>query len=250
MIGNAVTPDSDKPLEGKRAIVTGATRGIGRAIAARLAIDGAAVIGTGTASQGGLPSGCTYRQLQLTDQRSVDAMCALIEKEAPHILINNAGASNPQTWHDLDAETFKATQELNLIAPMLMCRAAIPGMRKHGWGRFVSISAMPGPVFGRATRASFGAAKAGLVAVHMSLAAELAADGILANCVAPGFIETDAIAELFSEEEALAMARQTPQGRLGKPEEVAALVAFLAGPDNTYMTGQHIFIDGGYARTL
>jgi NAD(P)-dependent dehydrogenase (short-subunit alcohol dehydrogenase family) len=177
-------------------------------------------------------------------------MCVLIGREAPHILVNNAAVSIPQDWDALDEATFTLTQQIDLVAPTMLCQAAIAGMRKRGWGRFVGVSALPGPVVGRATRASFGAAKAGFVGMHLALAAELAADGILVNCVAPGFVETDAIGELFNAQQVESMIRQTPVGRLGRPDEVAALVAFLAGPNNTYMTAQHIIIDGGYARTL
>lgn len=241
---------SDKPLEGKLAVVTGATRGIGRAIATRLVADGASVIGTGTRPNGELPQGCRYHQLRLEDDASVETLCRVIESEAPHILVNNAGVSNPQGWDQLDAKTFRATQQVDVVAPMLLCRAAVPGMRRHKWGRFVGISALSGTYFGRRTRASLAAAKAGLVAVHMSLAAELAPDGILANCVAPGFIDTDVLPQLFTSAEIDALAARAPIKRLGTPQEIAALVAFLAGPDNSYMTGQQILIDGGFTRTL
>lgn len=240
----------DSPLQGKLAVVTGATRGIGRAIAARLAADGADVIGTGTKPSGSLPDGCRYQQLRLDDDSSVESMCRMIEREAPHILVNNAGVSNPQSWAEIDAKTFRATHQIDLVAPMLLCKAAVPGMRRHGWGRFVGITALSGTFIGRKTRAAIASAKAGLDALHATLAADLAADGILANCVAPGFTDTDVLKELFKPEEIAAIAERIPMKRLGTPEEIASLVAFLAGPDNTFITGRQIVIDGGYARTL
>ena len=238
------------PLAGKLAVVTGGTRGIGRAIAEALSARGASVIATGTKEAGEVPAGCRYVPLKLEDPQSVESLCRTIEREAPHILVNNAGVSNPQSWAEIDAKTFRRTHQIDLVAPMLLCKAAVPGMRRHGWGRFVGITALSGTFIGRKTRAAIASAKAGLDALHATLAADLAADGILANCVAPGFTDTDVLKELFKPEEIAAIAERIPMKRLGTPEEIASLVAFLAGPDNTFITGRQIVIDGGYARTL
>lgn len=234
------------PLCGKLAIVTGATRGIGRAIAEKLLADGAAVIGTGTKQNGDVPKGCRYRQLRLEDDMSVQAMCRIIKREAPHILINNAAISNPQAWDELDIDTFRRTHQVDLVAPMVLCAAALPGMKRRKWGRLIGITTLTGSFIGRKTWASLASAKAGFDALHRTLAAEGAAHGILVNCVAPGFTETEVLQELFKPEEIAAVAAMIPVRRLGKPQEIAALVAFLAGPKNSYITGQLIVIDGGY----
>jgi 3-oxoacyl-[acyl-carrier protein] reductase len=239
-----------KPLAGKLAVVTGATRGIGRAITERFLADGAVVVGTGTKPEGNVPEGCRYHQLQLGNDGSVEGFCRVIEREAPHILVNSAAVSNPQGWNVLDADTFRRTHQVDLVAPMLLCKAAVPGMRRHHWGRFVGITTLTGSFIGRKTWASIASAKAGLDALHATLAADGAEHGILANCVAPGFTDTELLQELFSPAEIAAVAEVIPMKRLGTPQEIAALVAFLAGPENTYITGQQLVIDGGFRRTL
>ena len=240
----------ETPLAGRLAIVTGGTRGIGRGIAERFLRDGAAVIATGTRPDGKVPTGARFAQLQLESDESVEVFCRLIEKEAPDIVVNSAGVSSPQTWDAIDVATFRRNHQINLVAPMLICKAALAGMKRRQWGRFVAITALSGTFIGRKTRAAIAAAKAGLDALHATLAADGARDGILANCVAPGFIDTDVIKELFKPEEIAAIAAKIPMKRMGTIEEIASLVGFLCGPENTYITGRQIVIDGGYTRTL
>lgn len=245
----AVLPP-EKPLAGRLAVVTGGTRGIGRGIAERFLRDGARVIVTGTRPDGRGPAGAEFHPLRLEADASVDAFCAAVAREAPDIMVNNAGVSTPQTWDVVDPVTFRRNHQINLVAPMLICRAALPAMMRRRWGRFVGITALSGTFIGRKSRIAIASAKAGLDAMHSTLAAEGAQHNVLANCVAPGFTDTDVLKELFKPEEIAAIAAKIPMKRLGTIEEIASLVAFLAGPENTYMTGRQIIIDGGYTRTL
>ena len=236
-----------QPLAGKLAVVTGGTRGIGRAIAAALSARGASVIATGTKKEGDVPAGCRYVQLKLEEPPSVESLCRLIEREAPHILVNNAGMSSSAAVENADMDDLLRVHEVNLMAPMRLCQAAVAGMKRHHWGRIVNITAVPS-AYGRKARAIGGSSKAALEAMTASLAAEFAPYGILANCVAPGFIETEALRALYSAAQLKALSDVVPMKRLGTPEEIAALVVWLAGPENGYLTAQHLFVDGGFGR--
>ncbi len=238
---------AEKTHAGKLAVVTGGTRGIGRAVVEELRARGADVIATGTNAAGDLPAGCRYVRLVLEDARSVETMCALIAREAPHILINNAGVSAPGAIDDLDMDEVARVHDINLVAPLHLCRAALKGMTGHGWGRIVNLTAVSG-IWGRKGRANYGSSKAGLDGMTASIAAEYGPHGVLANCVAPGFIETDVLRALYSAEQLKALADTVPVRRLGTAQAVAALVVWLAGTENTYVTAQNIVIDGGFGR--
>jgi 3-oxoacyl-[acyl-carrier protein] reductase len=239
---------AEASLRGRLALVTGASRGIGRAVAERLLAQGAAVIGTGTRESGEVPAGCRYWPLRLEEAESLAAACALIEREAPQILVNNAGVSQPAAVERVSPEDLLRLHQINLFAATRLCQSAIPGMRRGGWGRIVNLTAGSAS-YGLPGRGNYGATKAALRAMTTTLAIEEGAHGILANCVAPGFTDTDVLRRLYSDEQRAALAARIPLKRLGTAEEVAALVAWLAGPENGYITGQEIFADGGFWRT-
>lgn len=238
---------TDKLLSGRRAVVTGATRGIGRAIAARLASQGAEVIGTSTKPSASLPQGCRHAQLVLEDPASLESFADLVAQSAPHILVNNAAIVNLKPFEAIEEAEFRRIHRVNLLAPMRICKAAVPGMKGHGWGRIVNIASIWGPA-ARAARAAYAATKSGLDVMTASLAHECAAHGVLANCVSPGPVETEMLREAYDVDGMKALAERMPMKRLCQPDEVAAFAAWLAGPENTYITGQNLVIDGGFMR--
>ena len=235
-----------KPLAGRRAAVTGATRGIGHAIAARLREDGADILATGTRPDGEAPEGCDYAAVDFGDLAATEAFAARLGSLAPDILVNNAGVSDPQAFAGIGTEEFARVHQINLTAPMILCRAVLPGMRAAGWGRIVNISSVWGAI-SKTGRATYSATKSGLNGLTAGLAAEVAADGVLANCVSPGGVDTELLRGVYTEEQFAKLGRSVPIGRLAQPEEIAALVAWMAGPKNTYISGQAILIDGGFS---
>ncbi len=235
------------PLAGKRAVVTGGTRGIGRAIAERLLADGADVTATGTTPDGAAPEGCDYREIDFLDEAATEAFAAEMEALGPDILVNNAGINRNAPFAEIDPRDFAEIHRINLVAPMLLCRAVVPGMRRVGWGRVVNICSIWSKV-ARAGRASYAASKFGLDGLTVALAAEVAADGVLVNAVSPGVIDTELTRETVSADQIAALVAEIPIGRLGRADEIAALVAWLAGPENTFVSGQNIAIDGGFTR--
>jgi 3-oxoacyl-[acyl-carrier protein] reductase len=222
---------------------------MGWSIAERLIAEGASVIATGTKPNGTVPPGCEYLEVRLEDMASTEAACAVIRDRKPNILISNAGVSSPATAEELDMDDVIRLHQINFLSPFMLCQAAIPGMQEHRFGRIVNITAGSG-VYGRKGRQSYGASKAALEAMTACIAVEHAESGILANCVAPGFILTDVLRDIFPTEEALEqLSDQVPMKRLGRPSDVASIVSWLASSRNSYMTAENLFIDGAYART-
>jgi 3-oxoacyl-[acyl-carrier protein] reductase len=235
-------------LDDRRALVTGATRGIGAAIAERLRDLGAHVTATGTAAAPGVPAGCEPATLDLADRVAAQDFAALAADAGYDILVNNAGINAVAPFAEIDPADFDRVQEVNVRGPMLLSRALLPGMRERGWGRIVNVSSVFG-VVSRAGRASYSTSKFGLDGMTAALAAEAAPDGVLANCVAPGFIDTELTRRVLGEAGIAELVQQVPARRLGTPAEVAELVAWLAGPRNTFVSGQNVVIDGGFTRT-
>jgi NAD(P)-dependent dehydrogenase (short-subunit alcohol dehydrogenase family) len=235
-------------LTKKLAVVTGGTRGIGAAIVAVLKQAGADVMITGTGSTTDVPSQHDYfYSVDFSCQRSTDECAAFLSKKQPDILINNAGINAIDSFEDIKENDFNRIHQVNVAAPFFLCRAVIPGMREKAWGRIVNISSIFGKI-SKAGRASYSTSKFALDGMTAALAAEVASYGILANCVAPGFIETDLTRKTLGEEKMLEMMQHIPIGRLGRVEEVAKFVGWLVSQENTYISGQNIAIDGGFTR--
>lgn len=239
-------------LEGSIALVTGASRGIGAAIATRLAADGARVIGTATTAEGAAridamlaAQGGRGAVLDVTRQDSIDALIADIEARegAVGILCNNAGITRDLLLLRMKPEDFAVVIETNLTSVYRLSKAVLRGMMKARSGRIVNIASVVG-LTGNAGQANYAAAKAGIIGFTKSLAREIGSRNITANVVAPGFIDTD-MTRALDEAQRARFIEQVPLGRFGSAQEVAAAVAFLASPQAAYITGETLHVNGG-----
>ena len=235
-------------LEGKVALVTGASRGIGRAIALELAKQGARVVGTATTDQGAQAiseAGLNGRVLNVKDAAQSDALIAAMQREFGDIavLVNNAAVTRDNLALRMKDADWDEVMDTNLKPVFRLSRAVMRGMMKARWGRIINITSVVG-ASGNAGQANYAAAKAGVVGMAKSLARELGSRNITVNCVAPGFIDTD-MTRALSEEQKSALLAQIPLGRLGRPEDVASAVAFLAAPAAAYITGAVLHVNGG-----
>jgi 3-oxoacyl-[acyl-carrier protein] reductase len=226
-------------LDGKLALVTGASRGIGHAIAEALARHGAKVIGTATTEEGA--KRIDGRVLDVRNAEQCDALVKEIGDIA--ILVNNAGITRDNLALRMKDAEFDEVIETNLRAVFRLSRAVMRGMMKARWGRIINVTSVVGAA-GNAGQANYAAAKAGVVGMTKSLARELGSRNITVNCVAPGFIDTD-MTRALPEESRNALLSQIPLGRLGSAQEVAAAVAYLASPAAGYVTGAVLHVNGG-----
>jgi 3-oxoacyl-[acyl-carrier protein] reductase len=242
----------NQPLQGTTALVTGASRGIGRAIALKLAADGAKVIGTATTAEGAAQIttalaalGGRGEVLNVSTAGSLEALMTLLDSagDMPTILVNNAAITRDNLLLRMKEDEWGQVIDTNLSANFRISKLCVRRMMKERHGRIINITSVVG-LMGNAGQVNYAAAKAGVIGLTKSLARELASRNITVNAVAPGFIDTD-MTRVLPEAQREALVGQIPAGRLGSPEDIAAAVAFLASPAAGYITGQTLSVNGG-----
>ncbi|MEM5460927.1 MULTISPECIES: 3-oxoacyl-ACP reductase FabG [Paraburkholderia] len=244
----------EKTLDKQIAIVTGASRGIGRAIAMELARQGATVIGTATSESGAAAISEAFNAagvngrgavLNVNDAAAAEALIDGTVKEfgALHVLVNNAGITQDQLAMRMKDDDWDAVVDTNLKSVFRLSRAVLRPMMKAKGGRIINITSVVGSA-GNPGQINYAAAKAGVAGMTRALAREIGSRGITVNCVAPGFIDTD-MTKTLPEEQQAALKTQIPLGRLGSPEDIAHAVAFLASPQAGYITGTTLHVNGG-----
>jgi 3-oxoacyl-[acyl-carrier protein] reductase len=235
-------------FKGKKVFVTGASRGIGRAIALAFRAEDAWVVGTHTGKNAEAADVCQeWFAADFSDVQQIRACADFLRRTEPDVLVNNAGTNKNAPFVEVAAEDFLLIQQVNLYAPFLLCQAAIPAMKKKGWGRIVNMSSIWGKI-SMEHRAAYSASKFALDGMTVALAAEHSADGILANSIAPGFFDTSLTRRILGEAGIQSLVAKVPMKRLGQVEEIARLVLWLASEENTFVAGQNIAIDGGFTR--
>jgi 3-oxoacyl-[acyl-carrier protein] reductase len=232
----------------QKVFVTGASRGIGQAIASAFRAEGAWVVGTRTEIPAETDDTCDeWFSADFSETRQIERCADFVRYLAPSVLINNAGINKNAPFVEIAQQDFILIQQVNVLAPFMLCQAAIPAMQQRGWGRIVNISSIWGKI-SMAHRASYSASKFALDGMTLALAAEHAANGIIANSIAPGFIDTELTQRMLGDDGIQALVSKVPAKRLGRVEEIARLVLWLASEENTFVAGQNIAIDGGFTR--
>lgn len=246
--------DIQQVLEGKVAIVTGASRGIGASIAAVLGASGATVVGTATSERGAAAISASFKEqgvqgegmvLNVTDADSVSSVIKQTQEKygVPLILVNNAGITKDNLLMRMSEDEWFDVINTNLSAIYRLSKACLRGMMKARWGRIISIGSVVGQM-GNPGQTNYAATKAGVSGFTRSLAKEVGSRNVTVNAVAPGFIDTDMTKEL-SEDQRNYMLQAVPMARLGAPDEIAKVVRFLASDDSSYITGETIQVNGG-----
>jgi 3-oxoacyl-[acyl-carrier protein] reductase len=239
-------------LSGRSALVTGASGGIGEAVARQLHAQGATVVLAGrrrdtlTALAETLGERVRVEVAELTDPQAAEQLVAAADADGgPDVLINNAGLTRDNLALRMKDEDWQTVLEVNLTAAFRLIRAALRGMLRRRWGRIINITSIVA-LTGNPGQANYAAAKAGMIGMTKSMAAEVASRGITVNCVAPGFIQTPMTAAL-SEDQRRRLLERVPVGRLGDPADIAAAIGYLASEEAAYVTGQTVHVNGGMA---
>ena len=229
----------------RRALVTGGTRGIGAATVTALIEAGDEVIVAGRSPSAQVPQGCRYLTCDLADPKALREFSRIVEGLEISVLINNAGINKIGAISEYDVDDFNRIQHVNVTAPFVLCKAAIPGMQRRQFGRIVNITSIFS-VVSKPGRSAYSASKSGLLGLTRALALEVAADNILINCVAPGIVDTELTHSVLGDKGIAELRSLVPMGRLATSDEIAKYIRFLASEENTYMTGQNLVVDGGF----
>lgn len=242
-------------LNNRKAVVTGGSRGLGAAITKKFLSAGAQVVVVGQSAEnfkkfaescGDLSNKLEFIAADLSAEREIESLCHQISKMNVDILVNNAGINKIALAHEVEMSDWNRIQTVNIKAPMMLTKAVLPNMMSRNWGRIVNISSIFGEIT-KSKRVSYTASKSALIGMTKTVAVDYAEKNILVNCVSPGFLDTELTRSILTEAEIKNLAEQVPMKRLGRPEEIADQVLFLSSPQNTYMTGQNLTIDGGFS---
>jgi 3-oxoacyl-[acyl-carrier protein] reductase len=234
-------------LENKKVFVSGATRGIGKAIAFLFKEKKAFVVGTGRKIGEVVPWLDEYWALDFENNEDILTCQNKIRAFKPDILINNAGINKISSFEEITAEDFARIQQVNVFAPFMIMKASLPMMKENAWGRIVNISSIWGKI-SKSHRGSYSASKFALDGMTLAVALEYAQFGIIANCVAPGFTDTELTRKVLGADNIKELTNLVPIKRMASVDEIAKFVLWLASPENTYINGQNIAIDGGFTR--